>query len=486
MLQAFHWYLKADGGLWKSLAKACQGLSDSGITALWLPPAFKGSSGGLDVGYGPYDLYDLGEFDQKGSVRTKYGTKEDYLALIGECHRRGMQVYADVVLNHKAGADATEAVRVRRVLSGDRRMEYGDEEEIDAWTSFTFPGRGGKHSSFAWSARHFDGVDWDERRKEKAVFKFMKGDAAWENVVGDELGNYDYLMFADLDLGEAEVVSELSAWGRWFLDETKADGFRLDAVKHMSFDFLRRWLDDMRKATGRELFAVGEFWNYDRRMLELYLERSQGRMSLFDAPLHLNFYKASRDPGFDMRSLFDGSLVQENPCKAVTLVDNHDTQPLQSLESPVDFWFKPLAYASILLRKDGYPCVFLPDLLGASYRDRGGDGLDHDVLMAPVPGLGELLKARRDAAYGAQRDYLDQPKAVGWTREGDAQHPGSGLAVLMSSGGPGWKWMEMGPAWAGRTMRNVLGASGETLAVNRDGWACFTVGPGSVSAWVGA
>lgn len=28
-----------------------------------------------DVGYGAYDLYDLGEFNQKGTVRTKYGTK---------------------------------------------------------------------------------------------------------------------------------------------------------------------------------------------------------------------------------------------------------------------------------------------------------------------------------------------------------------------------------------------------------------------------
>jgi hypothetical protein len=40
---------------------------------------------------------------------------------------------------------------------------------------------------------------------------------------------------------------------------------------------------------------------------------------------------------------------------AVTLVDNHDTQPLQALEAPVEDWFKPIAYAFILLRKDGYP-----------------------------------------------------------------------------------------------------------------------------------
>lgn len=35
----------------------------------------------------------------------------------------------------------------------------------------------------------------------------------------------------------------------------------------------------------------------------------------------------------------------------------HDTQVGQSLESCVASWFKPLAYALILLRVDGYPLV---------------------------------------------------------------------------------------------------------------------------------
>ena len=53
--------------------------------------------------------------------------------------------------------------------------------------------------------------------------------------------------------------------------------------------------------------------------------------------------------------------------------------PLQALESVVEPWFKPLAYAFILLRREGYPCLFLPDYEGARYRDRGRDGQQHDV-----------------------------------------------------------------------------------------------------------
>ena len=55
-------------------------------------------------------------------------------------------------------------------------------------------------------------------------------------------------------------------------------------------------------------------------------------------------------------------------------MDNHDTQPCQSLESWVEPWFKPLAYALILLRRDGYPCVFQGDYHPADihYRDTAG------------------------------------------------------------------------------------------------------------------
>ena len=51
------------------------------------------------------------------------------------------------------------------------------------------------------------------------------------------------------------------------------------------------------------------------------------------------------------------------PELAVTLVDNHDTQPLQALEAPVEAWFKPMAYALILLRRKVILMFFTPIFL---------------------------------------------------------------------------------------------------------------------------
>ena len=74
MMQFFEWYLPSDGTLWKTAVNEAPYLAKTGITQVWFPPAYKGNGGKDDVGYGVYDLYDLGEFDQKGSIATKYGT----------------------------------------------------------------------------------------------------------------------------------------------------------------------------------------------------------------------------------------------------------------------------------------------------------------------------------------------------------------------------------------------------------------------------
>ncbi len=120
MMQFFHWYTPEGGKLWEEVKDKAGDLAGAGFTALWLPPAYKGTGGGHDVGYGCYDLFDLGEFDQKGTVSTKYGTRDEFVAAVKVVQESGMQVYADVVFNHKDGADHTEWVLAQQVDWNDR------------------------------------------------------------------------------------------------------------------------------------------------------------------------------------------------------------------------------------------------------------------------------------------------------------------------------------------------------------------------------
>ncbi len=102
----------------------------------------------------------------------------------------------------------------------------------------------------------------------------------------------------------------------------------------------------------------------------------------------------------------------------------------------------------ILLRREGYPCVFSADYHGAAYTDQGRDGNAHEIVIPSHRQLIDTLLSVRGAfTFGEQRDYFDHANVIGWTFSGDAEHPGA-MAVLMSNGSEGRKAMHTGMAKA--------------------------------------
>ncbi len=487
MIQYFHWYMPNDGKLWKQVKNEAANLANLGINAVWLPPAFKCSEGENSVGYDVYDLYDLGEFDQKGTLRTRYGTRQEYIDAIKALHDQKVQAYADIVLNHLGGGDETELIKVLKMDPENRSQAISEPYQIEAYTKFTFPGRGGKYSNFVWDYTCFTGVDYDNRTGESGIFNILNDHGAdWDEMISDEKGNYDYLMYSDIEFRNPAVREELKKWGLWLIETTGIDGFRLDAVKHISPAFYNEWLDYMRQETGKELFAVGEYWAPgDLPLLEKYIDATNGKASIFDAALHHNLHHAAKAGShFDMSTIFNESLVSSIPHLAVTVIDNHDTQPLQSLEAPVDPWFKPLAYALILLREGGYPCIFYPDLYGAEYTDTGRDGNKYTIHLPVVECLKELMTLRKEVAYGQQHNYFDHPNCIGWTREGETDVEKSGCAVVMSNGDNGNKKMYVGKQHTGKIFKDALNKKMEEVRIDDAGEAEFLCEGESVSVWV--
>lgn len=486
LIQFFHWYYPTEENLWKKFESEVSNLKKLGINMAWLPPASKANGGGDSVGYDPYDLFDLGEFDQKGTIRTKYGSKKELDSAISAAKAEGIDIISDAVLNHKAGADEFEVVTAVEVDANDRNIVITEPYEIEAFTKFTFPGRKGKYSEFIWDRSCFSGVDWDNRNQKTAIFSLRNPFGEdWEDVPSNEKGNFDYLMYSDIEYRNPAVREEIKYWGKWMVETNKTDGFRLDAVKHIPANFLIEWVDYLYSITDGKLFCMGEYWENDVEGLNNFMDETEGKIHLFDAPLHYNFHIASTGGNqYDIRQVFDNSLTQVNPTKSITLVDNHDSQPLQALESPIEQWFKPLAYALILLRIDGLPCVFYPDLYGAKYTDKGADGNDYDIELPIVPELEQLLIARKNNAYGEQYDYFDHDTCIGWTRLGTEDRNKSGLAVVLSNGDSGTKAMEMGRNHIGKHFVDLLGNCDEDVVINKSGWGEFFCKAGSVSVWV--
>lgn len=481
LFQFFHWYYSPEGNLWLHAVDKAPHLSRLGVSHVWLPPAYKSAQGVGEPGYAVYDHYDLGEFDQKGAVRTRYGTKDEYIRCIEAFHKNNIQVLADIVLNHLQGADETEKVPVQLVHIEDRNEKLSEIESIDAWTKFYFPGRNGKYSTYVWDWHSFTGVS---ENGDIFLIDNEHSNGQWEEMIEDEKGNFDYLMGADIEFRNPNVREELKHWGRWYIETTGIDGFRLDALKHIHFSFFIEWLDHLNSHFQKNFFCIGEYWRNSIGPLLTYIERTEGRIQLFDSPLHFNFHEASRlGNDYDMRTIFDNSLVKIHPTLAITFVDNHDTQPLQSLQSDVDYWFKPLAYALILLREQGVPCVFYPSIFEARYSDWVNNE-EVFVELNAVPNVEAMMLVRKELSYGMQRDYFDHANTIGWTREGIDEKAKSGCAVVLTNGSAGEKSMEIGKRQAGKTFVDICGNRQEKIIIDENGYANFPVNDRSVSVWI--
>lgn len=466
MMQYFEWYLEPDGSLWKSLSSNAAELARVGFTSCWLPPAYKGSAGRNDVGYGVYDMYDLGEFRQKGTIGTKYGTKTQYLKAIKDLQKRGIRAYADIVFNHRMGADASETINARKVDFYNREKSEEELQKVKVWTKYDFPGRKDKYSSFKWNWKHFTGTDFDQKTGDRSILLFEG--KHWNSNVSKENGNFDYVMGDDLDFTSPEVISELYEWGKWYTKLTGVSGFRLDAIKSIDSHFFAQWLKEMHRVGNHPDFAVGEFWSGNLWDLKNYLNECGHCMSLLDVPLHYHLQQASQSNGsYDVRNLFAYTLTETDPYYACAFVDNHDTQPSQALESWVLDWFKPQAYATILLNRCKNPVVFYGDYYGIPYSDK-----------KPVPFLKEMVWVRKNLLSDNILDYYDEdPQKACWMAYG--QHP---VVVIYTIGDWKEKYIQE-ENYAGLEMVDLTNEN-NIVHFDENGNARFTCPPGSLGIYI--
>ncbi|WP_317197846.1 alpha-amylase [Hymenobacter pini] len=445
MMQGFYWNVPQStpaGTWWQNLGSKAAELKAAGITAMWLPPAYKGGSAS-DVGYGVYDRYDLGEFSQKGTVATRYGTIGQLQSAITALHGQGIDVYEDMVMNHLTWADAQETVNGNTV-----------------YTKFNYPGRGNTYSTYRWSSANFTGTQQAPNNgwyqwKSWDFQPYANGDA-YDNLLGSEV-QYN---------GNTSNQNETIAWGNWITTKLGLDGYRLDATKHIYTPFVNQWLDAVKGSSGR--FAVSEAWFRNLQDLKNYASATGGRTSLFDVPLHYTFQDMSNGNGsWDMRGLQFAGFTESNPTLSVSFVDNHDTDDQTgALYSPVSN-LKMLAYAYILTRANGYPCVF--------YRDYYEYGLGGQIKT--------LIGIRQANGYGAGIEYtsVNDADVYAYSRAGDSSHPG--LLMLLNDGSSA-RTKTITTPFKSATLTDKTGNSGGTVTTDANGTGVFPVNARSYSVWV--
>ncbi len=169
--------------------------SDLDVTALWLMPIAQSPS---------YHGYDVTDYRR---VEPDYGTAGDFRELVDEAHRRGIRVIVDLVLNH----------------TSDRHPWFVD----------------GVRSS---SPRH----DWYVWSTDGSSYLGPWGQPVWHQLPWWQRGwrHFDYLAYyglfsrrmPDLDYRNQAVTEEMLDVARFWLRDMGADGFRLDAIRHLIED----------------------------------------------------------------------------------------------------------------------------------------------------------------------------------------------------------------------------------------------------------
>ena len=208
--------------------------------------------------------------------------------------------------------------------------------------------------------------------------------------------------------------------------------------------------------------------------LKTYLENIGYETDLFDVGLHFNFHKASVEKeNYDLTTILDNSVMLMDPIKAVTFVDNHDSQKGSALESEIESWFIPHAYAIILLSEKGYPCLFYGDYYGV-----GDNKSPHGWV------IDKLLYVRRNNAYGEQINYFDDPNIIAFYRKGRENEINTGCVAILSNNEDGEKAIEIGKDRIGQVWEEVTGSGFEDVVIDEEGNAAFRVEGQKIAVWV--
>ncbi len=440
LFQTFYWNCPAeenqDGTWWNFLAGKLPELQRSGFTALWLPPACKAANlGGPSMGYDPYDYWDLGDFNQKGRTTTWFGNSVDLKALIASAHAAGMDVYADLVLDHNSGGDAQET----NAIDGQTR-----------WTKFT-PASG----------------------------KFLRD---WKCFHPSPYETFDEMTFGDMpDLCHRNpvVYGEMITLAQFLVEQVGFDGFRFDFVKGYA-PWMVKAIAELRylgRAGATYPFCVGECWDNIRTVddwlnnVNAYIDNP---VSAFDFPLHYRLKDLCDTYGFSLQTLAQpGTLVQSMPAQAVSFVDNHDTirDPGNAINHD-----KLMAY-SFILTHEGYPSVFWMDWYNYGLAKSGTPN-----------GIEALVHAHEQLAGGGTSVlYVDDDLYI-MQRSGFGSQ--NGLVYVLNNRGDRWDGSTVQTQWKNAMLEPVAyggqdntkpdskhtDADGSTdLWASPRGWAVYTV-----------
>lgn len=253
---------------WDEMYQKLPRVAQAGYDQLWIPPPTKGPVGTsvkwANVGYNLYDRFDIGDVPQRGTLETRYGTRGSLRAMVDSAHNLGIKIIPDIVMNHNGngpdfreypGMTATD-FHVQWNQGYVNTLNYQRAPRMDQW----YHGEGYGGTMWQDLANLIDIRTEDhplnpdpkrftgQKTIEGKSFNFVDGTSFLRQV-----GRYDLYPYAYTNENAAEM---LYRWIAWLGNAMDYDGLRLDAGKHVPWEFF---------GTRGSGFLHEAQWNYAQR-----------------------------------------------------------------------------------------------------------------------------------------------------------------------------------------------------------------------------
>ncbi|NCD14929.1 MAG: hypothetical protein EOL92_06815 [Bacteroidia bacterium] len=437
MLQGFYWdvptattitnYENKYNGIWyDGLRGQVQSGELARFTMVWLPPPTKGRSGRYSVGYDVRDHYDLGAFDEKDTIHTRYGSETDLVELVSTLNSSGIVSVVDLVMNHMNGGYWNTPSRYNFV-------------QWDNKTPFPKPDVNGQTNANKYF--NYNNTDWPFR----IDFGFgTTNELAMETVLN--MGSNDDS--ADINQHHPYMRKGLETWGAWLSSHVGYRGYRFDFTQGKEPWFTSEF---MNYGPMRNKFAVMEYWDTEDNAtvgeFETWLALTDYRATAFDMRLHQKLEEMCDSPAtFNMETLNRAGLTGVKPQWAVPFVESHDTVRAfwgdDGTKAGIQYK-KEIAYAYILL-SEGLPMVFYHDYYeqpySAQFTTNGWSGTPLKPLIDP------LVDARKKYAAGTTSYLTVSNNAYLYIakRSGVSTNDGCLLVINNSTNSTLWNTVQTG------------------------------------------
>lgn len=309
------------GGTLKGLASKLDYLSQLGATTIWIGPVFQ-QRGHLNSYHG-YGIQDFLEVD------PRFGTRQDLVNLVRQAHEKGLRIILDIIFNHSG----CNWIYAAGTPGGEWEPPYTKGwYQFGAWL-------GNQGQPIAGSPQmSAEGVWPQELQQADCYTRAGKGDLSRGNLNDSnaEFRRSDFITLRDFQLDSPHLLDNLARCYKYWIALTDCDGFRIDTLKHVTYDQTRNFCGTIKEFAANlgksDFFLVGEIAGGDDnqdRYLDVVGQNLNAALDIGGMRLTLNqVAKGLTDPkayfdGFDPGNAEMGSHRNLGR-RHVSVLDDHD------------------------------------------------------------------------------------------------------------------------------------------------------------------